>query len=78
MVLDEHGCIVRDFWLEVPLHLVHAVTDARVVMPNHVHAIVRLLASLPACADAGKAARARIRPMVELALRGWVPLHEGP
>jgi len=43
MVLNEHGCIVRDLWLEVSLHLVHAVTDAWLVMPNHVHAIVRLL-----------------------------------
>ena len=42
MVLNEYGCIVHDLWLEVPLHLVHAVTDACVVMPNHVHAIVRL------------------------------------
>ncbi len=42
MVLNEYGCIVHDLWLEVPLYLVHAVTDAWVVMPNHVHAIVRL------------------------------------
>ena len=47
MVLNEHGCIVRDIWREVPLHLVHAVTDAWVVMPKHVLAIVRLLASDP-------------------------------
>ncbi len=33
--------------LEVPLHFMHAVTDAWVVMPNHVQAIVRLLASDP-------------------------------
>ena len=47
MVLNEYGCIVRDVWLEVPLHFPHVATDAWVVMPNHAHVIVRLLASDP-------------------------------
>jgi REP element-mobilizing transposase RayT len=47
MSLNEYGCIARDAWLEVPLHFPHVATDAWVVMPNHVHVIVRLLASDP-------------------------------
>jgi REP element-mobilizing transposase RayT len=47
VVLSEAGHVVRDCWEAVPLHFPHAVPDAWVVMPNHVHAILRLKACDP-------------------------------
>ncbi|MFW5738861.1 MAG: hypothetical protein ACOC1F_00700 [Myxococcota bacterium] len=42
--LNGLGRIVRDCWLDVPLHFPHAAPDAFVVMPNHMHAIIHLVA----------------------------------
>jgi REP element-mobilizing transposase RayT len=41
--LNALGRIVRDCWLDVPLHFPHAVLDAFIVMPNHMHPIVHLV-----------------------------------
>jgi REP element-mobilizing transposase RayT len=48
VVLSDVGRIVRDSWEAVPLHFPHAATDAWVVMPNHLHAVLRLKAHDPA------------------------------
>jgi REP element-mobilizing transposase RayT len=44
VVLSNVGRIVRDCWEAVPLHFPHAANDAWVVMPNHLHAVLRLKA----------------------------------
>jgi hypothetical protein len=34
------GGIVRDCWREIPTHFPHVVTDAFVLMPDHIHGIL--------------------------------------
>ena len=48
VVLSNVGRIVRDCWEAVPLHFPHAAIDAWVVMPNHLHGVLRLKAHDPA------------------------------
>jgi len=47
VVLTDVGRVVRDCWEAVPLHFPQAALDTWVVMPNHVHAILRLTAHDP-------------------------------
>ena len=42
--LNELGRIVEDCWRQVPLHFPHVASDAFIVMPNHMHPIVPLIA----------------------------------
>ncbi len=44
MVLNEYGEIVREAWFDLPNHYAHVELDAFVVMPNHIHAIIVLIA----------------------------------
>ena len=44
MLLNPAGQVVRDCWLQVPLHFPHVIPDDFVVMPNHMHQLVRLAA----------------------------------
>lgn len=43
MHLNELGRIVRDCWVDVPIHFPHVARDAWIVMPNHFHALLHLL-----------------------------------
>ncbi len=42
MTLNEAGRIADKFWREIPRHFPRAVVDEQVVMPNHVHGLLRL------------------------------------
>lgn len=42
MVLSEYGRVAGECWRAIPEHFLQAATDAFVVMPNHVHGLVRL------------------------------------
>ena len=44
MTLNEAGLIADKFWREIPEHFPRAVVDEHVVMPNHVHGLLRLTA----------------------------------
>ncbi|GAC1374440.1 MAG: transposase [Aquirhabdus sp.] len=41
MQLNEMGRVVQDVWQDLPNHYTHVELDCFVVMPNHVHGIVR-------------------------------------
>jgi len=45
MRLNQMGHIVRQCWLEIPEHFPHVVLDEFVVMPNHVHGIIVIVAT---------------------------------
>jgi putative transposase len=42
MRMNEAGCMVQTTWDELPGHYPGVETDAFVVMPNHIHGIIRL------------------------------------
>ncbi len=44
MVLNAYGEIVREAWFDLPNHYAHVELDAFVIMPNHIHAIIVLVA----------------------------------
>ncbi len=44
MQLNSLGQIVRDCWQQVPLHFPHVIPDDFIIMPNHMHPLVRLAA----------------------------------
>lgn len=41
--LSEIGCVAHRYWTAIPDHFDHARLDAFIVMPNHVHGIIKLL-----------------------------------
>ena len=41
--LNEYGEIVNQCWNELPTHYCGMKPDAFVVMPNHIHAVIRLI-----------------------------------
>ena len=43
MVLNDAGRIAGICWLEIPTHFPQCVLDEFVVMPNHIHGLIRLL-----------------------------------
>ncbi|MBI3618914.1 transposase [Candidatus Peregrinibacteria bacterium] len=45
MGLSDIGCIVANCWEQIPLHHPRVVPDAFIIMPNHVHGIVRIIDS---------------------------------
>ncbi len=49
MVLNEAGRVAEQFWREIPEHFPRAVVDEHVVMPNHVHGLLRLVERTTAC-----------------------------
>ena len=40
MGLSDLGCIVHEFWSQIPNHFSHVWLDEFVVMPNHIHGII--------------------------------------
>ncbi len=44
MILNEAGRIVEKCWREIPMHFPHVALDEFVVMPNHVHGILFIIA----------------------------------
>lgn len=46
MRLNDAGCMVQTVWDELASYYPGVVTDAFVVMPNHIHGIVRLTGTL--------------------------------
>jgi putative transposase len=42
MVLNDAGCVAEQCWRAIPEHFPRAFLDEFVVMPNHVHGIIRL------------------------------------
>lgn len=64
MRLNGVGCIVEGCWSEIPVHFPALMTDAFVVMPNHIHGIVWLARAghappLPVVIGSFKAAASR-------------------
>ena len=45
MRLNQMGHIVRQCWLAIPDHFPHVLLDEFVVMPNHVHGIIVIMAT---------------------------------
>ena len=45
MRLNQMGHIVRQCWLAIPEHFPHVLLDEFVVMPNHVHGIIVIMAT---------------------------------
>ena len=41
MILNEAGRVVQDVWHDLPSHYTNVELDSFVVMPNHIHGIVR-------------------------------------
>jgi putative transposase len=46
MVLNDAGKIANECWLKIPEHFPHAVLHQHVIMPNHVHGIIELAATV--------------------------------
>ena len=42
MILSPIGNIANLFWTEIPNHFPHVVLDGYIIMPNHVHGIIRI------------------------------------
>lgn len=40
MVLNESGKIVKNTWIEIPIHFNDIVLDRYIIMPNHIHGII--------------------------------------
>jgi putative transposase len=47
MGLNDLGCIAHACWAEIPDHFPRVEMDAFIVMPNHVHALIALIALMP-------------------------------
>lgn len=43
MVLNEAGRVVEECWKDIPAHFHQIIVDAFVVMPNHIHGILRIV-----------------------------------
>ena len=43
MRLNDVGRIVADCWNEIPVHFPNVILDSFVVMPNHIHGIIRIV-----------------------------------
>ncbi len=43
MVLNDAGIQTENCWRQIPRHFPHAVLDTFVIMPNHVHGIIRIV-----------------------------------
>jgi putative transposase len=42
MILSEIGNIANLYWTEIPDHFPHVILDEFIVMPNHIHGIIKL------------------------------------
>jgi len=42
MIVNDYGMFVQQCWHEIPEHFPHVTLDEFVVMPNHVHGIIRI------------------------------------
>ena len=43
MLLTAEGMLARDFWMQIPEHNKNVLLDEFVIMPNHIHGILRIL-----------------------------------
>ena len=43
MVLNEYGEIVKHCWYDLPKHFPNVALDEHIIMPNHFHAIVKII-----------------------------------
>ena len=43
VALNDVGRIAQQCWLNIPNHFPHAVLDAFIIMPNHVHGIIQII-----------------------------------
>ena len=43
VALNDVGRIAQQCWLNIPNHFPHAVLDAFIIMPNHVHGIIKIM-----------------------------------
>ncbi|HEX8245239.1 MAG TPA: transposase [Longimicrobium sp.] len=60
--LSNFGRIVQECWDLIPAHYPGVATDAFVIMPNHVHGLIRLTGIVGARHASPDAAAARMRP----------------
>jgi len=42
MGLSDVGCIVHNYWMQIPDHFSHIQLDRFIVMPNHIHGIISI------------------------------------
>ncbi|MDB4978284.1 MAG: hypothetical protein JWM56_470 [Candidatus Peribacteria bacterium] len=42
MGLSDAGCMVHDYWNQIPIHYPHVSIDSFIVMPDHIHGIIRI------------------------------------
>ncbi|MBU1017556.1 glucose-6-phosphate dehydrogenase [Patescibacteria group bacterium] len=42
MSLNEIGCMTAQYWQEIPNHFKNVKLDSWVVMPNHLHGVIRI------------------------------------
>lgn len=70
--LSPIGAVVRQCWVEIPLHFPHVGLDAYVVMPNHIHGILVITGGTAAAAGPSDGLRAgRAGLPADADLRGW-------
>ena len=43
IILSEIGQTAKNLWLEIPNHFSHVVLDQFIIMPNHIHGIIKLI-----------------------------------
>ena len=41
MQLNEYGEIAQQYWFDIPQHFPHAKLDEFIVMPNHIHEVIK-------------------------------------
>jgi putative transposase len=47
VVRNDFGQVAEACWLEIPEHIPHVELDAFIIMPNHVHGIIGIVAQVP-------------------------------
>lgn len=48
MILNESGKMAEKYWNQIPRHFPHAELDEYIVMPNHIHAIIKITVNVGA------------------------------
>ena len=48
MILSDMGKIAQQYWLQIPAHFPHIMLDEFIIMPNHLHGILKIC-YLPTC-----------------------------
>ncbi len=41
MILNQYGQIIKNYWSEIPHHFKQIKLDEFIIMPNHIHGIIK-------------------------------------